>query len=1007
MSIKTPVGAGEAECGAPRHHFTGAVARASALVLALIPLALTPSPASAATTYVVSQGDAACSDAGPGSSAAPFCSITAATKKAVSGDVISVRAGDYHEQVAPGSGVTVTAGLGASVSGTDDLSSASWSAESAPTTFSTVLGPLAQPTVAAARGATLTKAATISAMTTGSWYYEFATRKLYVDLGSNQPPGASDRVEVGRSYGVRVTAGPAVVDGLDVSAAHVAGILVRDVTGSRVTRLTVSDSRGYGIFVSGGSGNTISQVRVTNNTSVGVRLADATNTSVLDSEADHNSNHGVSVAGGSGNTVAGVVSHENISPPGSPRVATGIDVSKSAAGPSFDVLVERNTTYRNADSGIEIYQGSERALVRRNLSYDNGDHGIDISFSPSARVVSNTVVGNATPGINVEGGSTGVSVRDNIAVDNAIGAPGTQGDIRVDAQSVSGTTLDRDLVHQSSGSPTVIEWAGTDYSTLAAFRAAQPTQERRGIQADPRFVALASRDLGLTIDSPAVDAADADADGWTDADRQGKAPVDQPTVTNSGRGAPAYADLGALELAQGAPPQDAQPVAAINATPGSPLVGQTVTLDASASSDDRGIVSYAFDCGNGVTTGPQASSTTTCVYDAAGTFKAAVTVADTAGQVSSAGVDVKVAMVPDSAPVAKLKASPGSPLVGQTVTLDASASSDDRGIASYAFDCGNGVTTGPQASSTTTCVYDAAGTFKAAVTVADTAGQVSSAGVDVKVAMVPDSAPVAKLKATPGSPLVGQTVTLDASASSDDRGIVSYAFDCGNGVTTGPQASSTTTCVYDAAATFKAAVTVADTAGQSDQATASIIATTSPGPHAVLEVSQRVVRQREPVTLDANGSSAAPGTQIVAYWFSCNVGRRDPVKRPDATITCSYRRPGTYRTGVAVFDDQGAYQVVLTSVRVKRGAAPHARFTLSTRHPRAGQAVVVETDRSTGSTTLQVTVKCGNGQQVHLSRPGRAVCRYSKPGRYVVRVQVEDDHGLSDSTRRAVRVRER
>src|SRR5262249_7996839 len=156
-------------------------------------------------------------------------------------------------------------------------------------------------------------------------------------------------------------------------------------------------------------------------------------------------------------------------------------------------------------------------VVRRNLSYDNGDHGLDISKATGVSVVSNTVVGNATPGLNIEGASTGTSARDNIVVDNAVGSTRGQGDVRVDATSGSGTTLDHDLVYESDDATPLYEWNGTVYDDLARLRSVSG-QESHGLAAPPGMEDLNARDLRLGADSPALDVADTTAQGWADRD---------------------------------------------------------------------------------------------------------------------------------------------------------------------------------------------------------------------------------------------------------------------------------------------------------------------------------------------------------------------------------------------------------------------------------------------------------------------------------------------------------
>ena len=90
----------------------------SVLGVAMAGTVLTGVPASAATTYTVDNTNPACSDTGPGSAAQPFCTLTKAAAKAVSGDTVQVMAGTYTaNSVSPASGVTFTANSAVTISG--------------------------------------------------------------------------------------------------------------------------------------------------------------------------------------------------------------------------------------------------------------------------------------------------------------------------------------------------------------------------------------------------------------------------------------------------------------------------------------------------------------------------------------------------------------------------------------------------------------------------------------------------------------------------------------------------------------------------------------------------------------------------------------------------------------------------------------------------------------------------------------------------------------------------
>ena len=90
----------------------------------------------------------------------------------------------------------------------------------------------------------------------------------------------------------------------------------------------------------------------------------------------------------------------------------------------------------------------------------------------------------------------------------------------------------------------------------------------------------------------------------------------------------------------------------------------------------------------------------------------------------------------DAPPVASLSTNPSAIKPGQSLTANASGSSDTDGtpIASYTFNFGNGsAAVGPQTSPTATHVYTKTGDFTVTVTVKDTAGNASTATKKIKV----------------------------------------------------------------------------------------------------------------------------------------------------------------------------------------------------------------------------------------------------------------------------------
>jgi len=447
-------------------------------------LVLSPGQADAAgTTYTVDNSTAAGCSDTP-TTGQPYCSITAAYKAAAAGATITVGPGTYNERVdVAKAGITLDAPAGATVDGT-------------------------------------------------------GTTQLL--------------------YGFNITGGNVTVDGFTFTNQATAGVNVSGADSTVIRNVTVTGSATNGIRVVSGSNVKISQVTAKNNARAGILLAGATNSTVSSAETFGNQREGVSIQGGSGDVVEHVTTHDNANTTTADRLAPGINVTNwvpsagAAAVPATDITVQRNVSYGNDDSGIQVYGGSQNVTVSRNLVYDNGDHGIDFSMASSGAVVSNTALRNFTAGINIESNAAGAgalaTVADNVAMNNGNGDGSstllrTRGDIRVDAPSVAaGSQIDHDLVFDSAGQ-TVLTWGTTTYPSLDAFHKDVPDQEVHGLYADAK---LDANDVPGAA-SPAIDAADAGAAGFTANDLNGNGPVDDPTVRDTGAGTPTFADLGALE----------------------------------------------------------------------------------------------------------------------------------------------------------------------------------------------------------------------------------------------------------------------------------------------------------------------------------------------------------------------------------------------------------------------------------------------------------------------------
>ena len=440
----------------------------------------------------------------------------------------------------------------------------------------------------------------------GATYYVDNTNPLCADTGSGTlaalpfctiskganvaVAGDSVRVLAG-SYTETVSVPTSGSSGLPITYSAASGITVSgngSASGGSAFRIssksyitingfTITGTADHGIYVFGSNNITISNNHisysgqpVSGSTRAGIYINSTTNSTISGNTTDHNSSHGIHLTNGANNNlVSNNVTFANAQQ--WQRDASGIRLDAS-----INNTILHNITYSNEDSGMTNYTGSSGNFFIGNLTYGNGDHGIDNYNSPGNILIGNTAQGNHTAGINFEGtsapASSGATIMNNISVDNGINPiTGQKSNIRVDARSVPGTTMDYNLVYLSGAGTSMIQWNGTNYATLAAFKAAVPGQEVHGLQADPLFVspvAYATRppavvvgDFHIKAGSPAIDSAYADAPSEPLLDLDGNPRVDDLVTTNTGAGVRTYDDRGVYEFQPvgGTPTATAQP----------------------------------------------------------------------------------------------------------------------------------------------------------------------------------------------------------------------------------------------------------------------------------------------------------------------------------------------------------------------------------------------------------------------------------------------------------------
>lgn len=200
-----------------------------------------------------------------------------------------------------------------------------------------------------------------------------------------------------------------------------------------------------------------------------------------------------------------------------------------------------------------------------------------------------------------------------------------------------------------------------------------------------------------------------------------------------------------------------------------------------------------------------------------------LTVEDTLGQTDSDSITIT--RVTGSAPTASVSG-PTTGGVGQFLRFDGSGSTDDYGIAAYAWNFGDGTTTGWLESSSVLHHYTSLNTYTVTLTVRDWAGQTSSAqrSVQVTAANLVKAIPWRLVGGTeiPHDTWSGRSVTLKAVASSAPIPFTwTWSFGDGSATQSGTVASPSqayaleTTHVYTGTdgTPYNATITIRDASG--------------------------------------------------------------------------------------------------------------------------------------------------------------------------------------------------
>jgi PKD repeat protein len=619
---------------------------ASVASTAVVASTLSATAAAAATTYIVDNTVAACSDTGPGSQAQPFCTIAAGAKKAQPGDTVLVAAGTY-------SGTSVN-----------------------PTNSGTAGSPI---TFTANTGVTISG---------GTRAFALSSRNNIVISGFTVTGTSSYGISVSGTSANDVISGNTVsFAGQPVSGQSASGIYVINLAGGSIANNISHDNSAHGILLSG----TTTGVTVSGNTSYHNAYQWQRNANGIDDLAP-------------GNSILGNVTYANedtginVYPGGNNAlVADNVSYGNGDHGiDDFNVTGGRiigNTVYFNCTDGINVEGTSGNYLIENNVSMNNATGAIinPTPINPPGaytnncnRRVGNIGVYDSAPasttanynlvwqsGAGAEYTWAGTAYSSQSALTAATGqeshgtfanprfANAAAANFQLTAGSPAIDSADSGASGQQSadaiGNPRV-----DDPATPNTGAGPRAYDDRGALEYQPSgSVAGPTAQLSVAAGQSAFQVT-ADASGST----AGTAPITSYTF-NFGDGTTAgpqpgptashtYTSTGSFTVSvrvtdgNGLTSSASKsftvtqaPTARLAVSPSSGAAPLAVTADASASTPGSSpISSYTFNFGDGTTAGPQPGATAGHTYSAAGTYQVTVTVTDASGQTATANKPV-------------------------------------------------------------------------------------------------------------------------------------------------------------------------------------------------------------------------------------------------------------------------------------------------------------------------------------------------------------------------------
>ncbi len=344
-----------------------------------------------------------------------------------------------------------------------------------------------------------------------------------------------------------------------------------------------------------------------------------------------------------------------------------------------------------------------------------------------------------------------------------------------------------------------------------------------------------------------------------------------------------------------------EPIAEFSISINDNIAPSSVVFDGTTSSDEDGeVISYFFDFGDGTSS---EESSSTHIYQSAGTYSVTLTVTDDQGAKSYATRSVTI--IENSLPIASFTSSIDSGKAPLKVTFDASNSSDSDGnIVSFHWVIGNAELSGKNISHS----FDTDGIFTVVLTVTDNKGGKNTSQSTITVLPI-NKTPNASFTLTEGTYIAPQKIAFSAEKSTDlDGTIESYFFDFGDNSTSDQMNVKHT---YSDPGTYLVKLTVTDNDGATGVYELPIEVKENVPPVAVIEFSEDQLKAPAEIMLSGEKSSDSDGSISSWEWTF-----EDGTVLYGAVVPYIFTVEGNYQVKLKVIDNKGGTSEVSKSITI-------------------------------------------------------------------------------------------